>query len=236
MAIAFDAFSSAATAANGTSLTFSHTCAGGTDNVLVAGGITRSGSNPTGVTYNGTAMTFLQAAGIAGFTGVTQWYLPNPASGAHNIVVSIASSTCISFGGISLTGAATSPIGNFNAATGTGGANPNITVNSGNWGISQTGDNNSTPDGGSPGSPQTLRYNRYTTGGTNGHTGGATNDTDSTTSWGSSFGSYAVAGVEILAPVSGPANVKTWDGLAIASVKTFNGLAKTSTKSVNGVT
>lgn len=35
---------------------------------------------------------------------------------------------------------------------------------------------------------------------------------------------------------AGPANVKTWNGLALSSVKTINGLAIASVKSINGIT
>ena len=38
-----------------------------------------------------------------------------------------------------------------------------------------------------------------------------------------------------LVPVSGPANVKSWNGVAIANVKSINGLAVGSIKSINGL-
>ena len=235
MAIAFDAFSSAATAANGTSLTWSHTCAGGTDNVLIVGGENRTGVLPSSVTYNGDTVTALQDLGVGSFQGINQWYRIAPDSGSNNIVVTQAGSSALSYGAISLTGCNTSPIGNINTASGTGGSNPSITVGTGNWAISMGTDNNSPNDGQTATSPQTQRYTRYTTGGSAAHTVGATNDTDNTVSFGSSFGTCYGAAVEILAPVSGPANVKTWDGLAIASVKVVNGLAIGSTKTINGL-
>lgn len=236
MAISFDAQSKASTSSNSTSLTWSHTCAGGTDNYLVAGGITRTGSTPSSVTYNGSGMTEVQEIGIGAFSGISQWEMINPASGAHNIVVTVGSSSAISYNAISLSGCSTSPRGNINTASGSGGNNPSITVNSGNWAISQAVATSTSPDGLTPGSNLTRRGEQWTTGGSAGYSTGGTNSVDSTVSWGSGFGTTYGAAIEVLAPASGPTSVKTWDGLAQSSISTYFGNAVASTKSVNGVT
>ncbi len=46
---------------------------------------------------------------------------------------------------------------------------------------------------------------------------------------------WRAVAASIAAPASGPTNVKTWDGVGIASIKTFFGLATGSTKTVDGV-
>jgi hypothetical protein len=114
-AVAFDAQSSAGTLIAASTLTWSHTVAGGTDNVLVVGVSSRTGSLPTSVTYNGSAMTYINDIGTGSFDGLSQYYIKNPSSGAHNIVVTMSGNTGISGTGVSVTGAdPTTPIGNIN--------------------------------------------------------------------------------------------------------------------------
>lgn len=90
MAIAFDAVSGGKD--NGgavTSITFSHTCTGANLVLVVVAYIDNiGGTSITGVTYNGVAMT--QVATVTGGTRVQSYsfILVNPATGAHNVVVS----------------------------------------------------------------------------------------------------------------------------------------------------
>ena len=105
-AIAFDAASSAK-AANASSLSWSHTCSG-SDRLLVVGtnaGDTTAGDRPvTGITYNGAALTKIRSDTIGLITSEL-WYLLNPDTGAHNIIVSYTGlNTDAQAGGISLTG------------------------------------------------------------------------------------------------------------------------------------
>jgi len=57
-----------------------------------------------------------------------------------------------------------------------------------------------------------------------------------TYSWSSQYAATVCAQIEIYAAPSGPANIKTFNGLATASTKTVNGLAIGSVKSKNGLT
>lgn len=72
----------------GNSHTQSFTVGSGSDRVLIVGAMTQGGS-VTGVTYNGVSMTLLTSQNTTGgmeFSSI--YYLVNPPSGAHNIVVS----------------------------------------------------------------------------------------------------------------------------------------------------
>ena len=50
------------------------------------------------------------------------------------------------------------------------------------------------------------------------------------------WGAYPTAFSFTTAAAGGPANLKTWNGLAKASIKTFNGLGISSVKTINGLT
>lgn len=94
MAIARDA-SSHSTGSAVSSLTFSHTCASGA--LLVVGSRGATTDTLTGITYNGVALSLVKS-----FTN-NRWHylyiLGNPASGAHNIVISFSGATdCIGWG------------------------------------------------------------------------------------------------------------------------------------------
>lgn len=90
MAIAFDAASPANQYTNGaTSLTFSHTCTG-SDLILIVGVGMSGDASPTGVTYNGVALTQVPSGSVVFNTGYIceLWYLVGPATGAHDVVIS----------------------------------------------------------------------------------------------------------------------------------------------------
>lgn len=124
MALAFDAASG--TSGGGvSSLTFSHTCTG--SNLALFAGAGTSPSTPTvTATYNGVDMGASRWTVTEGTVSIrsTAFLLVNPATGAHNIVLT-ASATCDVFGGHgqSWTGADTaSPIrGTPNTAAEEGG-------------------------------------------------------------------------------------------------------------------
>lgn len=95
--IAFDATANAGNLTAVSSATFSHTITGA-NNVLVvaaAGRTAKTDENNTvtGITYNSVAMTFVradenEAPAADTFDGRSEvWYQVNPASGAHNVVV-----------------------------------------------------------------------------------------------------------------------------------------------------
>ena len=88
MAIAIDASSLTQSAGFTNSVTVSHTCTG-TDLILLVGIHCRT-DVVTGVTYNGTAMTFLGKNINSGVVGVQWYYLVGPSTGANNVVVSFS--------------------------------------------------------------------------------------------------------------------------------------------------
>lgn len=94
-----------------TSVTFSHNNNG---NMLIVGAGERG--TPSGVTYNGVTMTGLAAYGNTTTNNCRIYYLPNPASGANNVVESHSSGYSV-VGATSIIGA--SPvIGAFASSTG----------------------------------------------------------------------------------------------------------------------
>jgi len=104
MAIAYDS-SSTAQQGSVSSITVAHTCTG-TNLLLLVGVLTNDTSDlVTGATYNGVTMTRGggQLASGAGYFGC--WYfLINPATGTHNIVVSRSTTDLIGCMGSSYTG------------------------------------------------------------------------------------------------------------------------------------
>src|SRR4051812_9097600 len=99
-AIAFDAASSGATTASGTTLSWSHTTGTGTNRMLIVG-IAIEDTNSadmaiSSVTYNGAAMIAISASQVSdGTTTINRsqlFYQVNPASGAHNVQVTFAGS------------------------------------------------------------------------------------------------------------------------------------------------
>jgi hypothetical protein len=88
MPIAFNS-ASQASQASGTTLTFSHTTAGSDRFLIVSAYGGADGTNITGMTYAGVAMTFIAKAQYpANNSYVHVYYLINPASGANNVVIS----------------------------------------------------------------------------------------------------------------------------------------------------
>lgn len=100
MSIAFDAKSSGNSVTPQTSLTVAHTCTG-SNLVLFVGVGADSTAGPTGVTYNGVALTKVDEH--LNFA-LSSWYLVAPTTGTHDIVITFAASHYIAGGGISLTG------------------------------------------------------------------------------------------------------------------------------------
>ncbi|HXP17203.1 MAG TPA: DUF11 domain-containing protein, partial [Terriglobales bacterium] len=122
-------------------VTFAHTSAG-TNLVLVVGvsiNITNNtGATVTGVTYNGIALSSAGAHNDAGNTRrVEMWTLIAPATGAHNVVVTLnlpgASGTLgVVVGAVTFTGAdQTSPLRPFVSADGAAGTPASLNVPSG---------------------------------------------------------------------------------------------------------
>ena len=100
MAIVAENTSSQAYNNSDSSYTLSHTCTGA--NFLVVCVAEASGNGPSGVTYNGTAMT--KSAQYASFKHNSIWTLADPSSGTNNVVVSIINGQGGIIGAISFTG------------------------------------------------------------------------------------------------------------------------------------
>lgn len=144
MAIAVDNKTSSETTAAGTSLTFSHTCTGSDLILFVIAATSNTNSSPNGITsatYNGVAMT--KSAGNWGPSNgsAAVFYLINPATGAHNVVVNRSGFGTQTFGAtaISYTGVAqASPIdGSVDSRTGvsSGDSGSVTTTQTADWGI-----------------------------------------------------------------------------------------------------
>lgn len=105
MALALDAVAS--DKANGTSVTFSHTCTGtGTTGVLYVIVGERFASAVTGVTYNGVAMTQISYNDPGANLVVCKVFrLLTPATGAHNVVVTASTARNLACTSLSFTGA-----------------------------------------------------------------------------------------------------------------------------------
>lgn len=108
MAIAFDA-GVAALNAGASSLTYAHTCTSATF-LRVTACWFESGTTPTivpsGVTYNGVAMTVIPSSRKhiavgdgANSIGIEQWGLVSPAAGANNVVVTMSAAPTNLFSG-----------------------------------------------------------------------------------------------------------------------------------------
>lgn len=132
-AIAVDGTASTSSPASAANLTWSHTNTAG--NVMV---VTFSNVNqtPSSVTYNGVAMTqaFFRDSGIDGGTDIFGYYLMNPGTGTHDVVVTVSASTYRFGTSITFSGAYTAAIGATTTqeqASGTGITTP-ITTTSDN--------------------------------------------------------------------------------------------------------
>lgn len=240
MAVTRDAYSIAGRA-SGLTRTLSHTCTG--SNLLLLAWVEEYGTNTsdniTGVTYNGVAMTRIAFPGVAGGS-VLRFYcyaLVAPATGTHNIVATgtisgdqigiyaVSYANCVQTTPevvqtvsqsnsspltITLTTVANNAffVGGVCSDGMTPSANSNCTI------INNSTDNfnvfeyNSNPK--SPAGSVSMSIN-----------------VSSTNNW-SSYG----VGVSI-APAT--TNIKSFNGLAIASVKSVNNLAIASVKSINGL-
>lgn len=129
MAVTYDNASS--TSGSGvTSLTWSHTCTGSNLGLIV--GVSFYPGNVesvTGVTYNGVAMTTIGSV-LSVDQRAHQWRLINPATGAHNVVVTFSDAVDAVAGAVSATGVhQTTMIGTQATASGTA-VEPTVDVTS----------------------------------------------------------------------------------------------------------
>lgn len=199
----------------------------------------------TGVTYNSVAMTRVFDSGNAGNGSNDRTFiyrLVAPATGSNNVVISTnmanafdaVNGNAVSYSGVNQS----SPIDSFAVAVSADAATPfNVSttvVGSNCWlhGAFSSSDRNP-----ATGTGTTERAEVSSGGFLNSADSNGTVSTGSQTlQWTAAGNAGYAAGVLSLAPTaSGPANVKTFDGLVAASVKTVNGLAVASVKTVNGL-
>ncbi|MEZ4722546.1 MAG: hypothetical protein R2813_11795 [Flavobacteriales bacterium] len=154
-AIAFDASTTHA-ATEITTTSFSHTCSG--SNRILIVGITSKGGSVSSVSYNGTAMTLL-SSGVQGEVSVAMYYLVAPATGAHNVSITMNSTRTIAVGANSYTGVdQVNPFYSFGSASGTS-ATSSVTIPSvtGHLVVDVLGTKEANP---TPGAGQTQRTER----------------------------------------------------------------------------
>ncbi len=247
MAIAFDASSNSTGYSQSSGFTLSHTTSG-SDRVLVVV-VAMGGADPNSnfaslaLTYNGSSMTSIAgAAATNSQRRIAAFYIIAPSTGANNIAASWSGGGSeIRLFGLSFTGVDQSTPINTSATTSPG-AGTSSTVS-----LTTTVDNTYmicgifVREGG--GGAITLSSGTVTnqdqTSGAGYLAGGAAGSNSIT--WNVPSGAFAGGSVcnnVAIAPAStpaGPANMKTWDGLATASVKTMDGLAIASVKTWNGL-
>src|SRR4029079_3160852 len=111
--IAFDAASSADTGTvTAASLTWSHTIgASGVNRILIVGVSIRSSSSQTvsSVTYNATSLTLVGQTTNSTNARVEIWRLIAPATGAHNVVLTLSAAARFVGGAASFTGVSQTP-------------------------------------------------------------------------------------------------------------------------------
>jgi hypothetical protein len=192
---------------------------------------------PTSITYNGVAMSFLltQKTGTQS-NWIHVYILASPATGAKTLAITYGNNLgaiALSYSGVKTTGQpeVTTQEG-VDPANGVS-QNSITTISDNSWAIALWGAN---------ASPVSLSNITRRASNANapyaGDSNSAITPAGSFTQNESTGGQDHVAFVQLaIAPVvSGPANLKTINGLSKASIKTINGLAIASVKSFNGLT
>lgn len=241
--IVFDSSSQGVVSPGSSPLTISHTCTG--NNLVLLVGVTCETDSITGVTYDSVAMTQLVKY-VDGSTGnINAMYgLLAPHTGTHNIVVSWSGSHYVgaagaSYGGVkqtglpdayntaysnssvaSLTASVTSTVDNCWATAYIYGNTTSISQGTGGTLRQNVGNQRGLEDSNAPISPAgsysiALNFSP-----------------NSTVVADATITSFAPASY---AAAAGPANLKTWNGLAKASIKTINSVAIGSIKTLNGI-
>ena len=128
-ALTFDATASSSTT-SGTSLTYSHTVASQSNRVLVVG-VYSSGGDPSGVTYDGDALTKLTSISNGSGSYSSIWYKATPSTGSNSIVVSVSSGHIFSSSVSYYNADIDTPLADGQTANGSG-TTSTITANAGN--------------------------------------------------------------------------------------------------------
>ena len=231
-AIAYDATLAFAYKGTTSSSTTAHTVTGSNPLIVVPLDCNTGDTSAYSATYAGTTMASAGAEVAAPTYAAKCFILPNCATGANNIVVSWTGSKETIYGAVSYSGCkATGQPDAYNTAAALSASITTVVANCIGFSLAGT-------DGGNVVASTNVDNSRSTYGG--GYA--AYGDSNAIASPGSFTMTWTGTGpsniiVFSIAPyvVSGPANLKTWDGLAKASIKTINGLAIASVKTVDGL-
>lgn len=237
-AIAFDAVGHQTTASASPSATFTIS---GSDRILIAFPYVGPGTpSISSCTWNSVGLTFLQTQTGNGLNQTFTYYQFAPSTGSNSLVANASSGSDARIMGASYTGV------NQSALDGNGVTNQNnttsysptaFTTTANNcwtvWAIeNNSGDANSITTGNVRTSSGTGRglydIGPQTPAGSSGVTGVTGSGFGATTDWWASVVSIAPA-------ASGPANLKTLNGIAKANIKTINGVAIASVKTYDGI-
>lgn len=245
MAIAFDNYAATGAVTDNTSnITYSYNAGSGANRFLVVVVSTSLTSDTvSGVTYNGVAMTNvagMQRTSVAGDYNVYTFCLIGPATGSNTVTVTwttprssaYSSGFNATYTGVSQTGQPTG--GTTASGTATTGSVSVTTTDDNSWLIGEAQNNANFITAGANTTQRSAASSSgyFDTNSAQTPAGSKTMNvafTGSTAAW--KFSAAAIAPVG----AAGPANVKSWDGLATASVKTINGLAIASVKTVDGL-
>lgn len=238
MAIARGNYTASFTTATNTTQTVSFDSGStGSDRYLIVQVNIQANSTPSGVTYAGVSMSLL-----ASFFGQSYkihiYGLANPTTGTNDIVVSKLASQESDVGAAVYTDV--NPTGQpDSSATNTASASTTFsltttTVADGCWLFGGSRNNTGVATAGA-GTLALAGVGGQNMWDSNGATSPAGSDSLNCERPGSSNWAGVVVSIKPK-QASGPANMKTWDGLATASVKTMDGLAIASVKTWNGLT
>lgn len=207
MAITLDAHSNSGNQTDPapTSITWAHTCAANARLYVACSDQNAGGaSRITGVTYNGSALTraITKLSTNAGSSEI--FYIDNPSTGAHNIIVSASTNSRLLGGATSFLGAAAASLGatngNNSTSIGTTSLSVSLTTTNANAYIYSALDANSIVTLTSTGTNQTNRFSVQQT--TDGETfAGATQTTTTAGSYTNSFSYSAGASGSVITAV-----------------------------------
>lgn len=240
MAIAFDNAVYGGLVNPSSSQTYAYTVGTGSNRILFVGVV--ANVSITGVTYGGMAMTFISSSQNGSDLTAYLYYLIAPASGSNNVIVSAGSSGVILSGAVSYSGASQTGVPDAShtaIATGvTSWSDSVTTVADNSWAIAMIRENV-----GRSATVGANTNNRVDGGGHGFHMvdGGPKTPAGSFALNISSFSGVSLNTADIMASFApyvtpaGPANLKTWNGLAKASIKTIDGLAIGSVKTIDGL-
>ena len=230
-------------------MTVSINVGSGSNRFLMVAAYTQSGNGTPTATYNSVSMTRLitRSYDISHYMHI--FTLANPSSGSHNFVISCSTSALITCGYSVYNGVhQTNPIPTtaYGSKSSSKTCEATLTIaNANSWLLATmaTGNGHNASEWG-VGSGTTKRGFMF---GFSSYQGGANYDSNGGLATGSrtltasntnadNWGVWiALELAEAAASPSGPAHLKTWNGVAIANIKTINGIPIANVKTWNGI-